>query len=207
MPDAYADRTGRRAGIIQKNAGWGFQRLTGYSMFSEEDPALNEILKSLKGKYDYADGTYAVVVPESAQDLLHEGDALHHCINWTDHYYEWIVKRESYILFIRKIDQLSVPYYTVEAEPDGTVRQIRTEYNRQKEDFEDISEFMKKWQREIARRLTKSDREKSAASRKFRKQEYEQLRKEQVWIGQGIYEGQLLADILEAGLMEMQEAA
>lgn len=33
----------------------------------ERYPALNEILKSLKGKYDYADGTYAVVVPESAQ--------------------------------------------------------------------------------------------------------------------------------------------
>ena len=170
-------------------------------------PSLNETLASLKGKYDYQDGTYAVVVPESVADLLHEGNVLQHCINRTDHYYERIVKRESYILFLRKADALTVPYYTLEVEPGGTIRQTRTEYNRQKDDIAEISKFLQKWQKEIAKRMTKADWTLADASRKLRREEYAQLRKDHVRIVRGTYEGQLLADILEADLMEMPDAA
>lgn len=170
-------------------------------------PSLNETLASLKGKYDYQDKTYAVVVPESVTDLLHEGNVLQHCINRTDHYYERIVKRESYILFLRRVNALTVPYYTLEVEPGGTIRQTRTEYNRQKDDIVEISKFLQKWQREIAKRMTKADWTLADASRKLRQKEYEQLRKDHVQIGRGTYEGQLLADILEADLMEMPDAA
>ena len=55
--------------------------------------------------------------------------------------------------------------------------------------------------------MTKAERPLSEASKKMRRQEYEKLRKEGVRIGQGTYEGQLLADILEADLMEMPDAA
>lgn len=170
-------------------------------------PSLNETLASLKGKYDYQDGTYAVVVPEGVSDLLHEGNVLQHCINRTDHYYERIVKGESYILFFRRVGALTVPYYTLEVELGGTIRQIRTEYNRQKEDIAEVSKFLQKWQKEIAKRMTKADWKLADTSRKLRQEEYAQLRKDHVRIGRGTYEGQLLADILEADLMEMPEAA
>lgn len=173
----------------------------------EKYPTLNETLASLKGKYDYQDQEYAVIVPENVADLIHEGNSLHHCINKSEQYYERIAQGESYILFLRKKESLSVPYYTVEAEPGGTIRQIRAEYNRQRDDFAEVSSFMKKWQKEIAKRLTKAERPLSEASKKMRRQEYEKLRKEGVRIGQGTYEGQLLADILEADLMEMPDAA
>lgn len=173
----------------------------------EHYPTLNETLASLKGKYDYQDQEYAVIAPENVADLINEGNSLYHCINKSERYYERIVKRESYILFLRRTDKMSVPYYTVEAEPDGTIRQIRTEYNRQRDDFVKISAFMKKWQKEIAKRLTKAERVLADNSKKARQQEYEKLRKESVRIGQGTYEGQLLADILEADLMEIPDAA
>lgn len=140
-------------------------------------------------------------------DLIHEGNFLHHCINKSDRYYERIVKGESYIFFVRKTDRMSVPYYTVEAEPGGTIRQIRTEYNRQKDDYADVSRFMQKWQKKIAKRLTKAEQELSDSSKKLRQQEYKRLRKEGVRVRQGTYEGQLLADILEADLMEAPDAA
>lgn len=170
-------------------------------------PALNRVLASLKGKYDFQDKEYAVIVPENVADLIHEGNFLHHCINKSDRYYERIVKGESYIFFVRKTDRMSVPYYTVEAEPGGTIRQIRTEYNRQKDDYADVSRFMQKWQKKIAKRLTKAEQELSDSSKKLRQQEYKRLRKEGVRVRQGTYEGQLLADILEADLMEAPDAA
>lgn len=170
-------------------------------------PSLNETLASLKGKYDYQDKTYAVVVPECVTDLLHEGKVLQHCMNRTDHYYERIVKRESYILFLRKADALTVPYYTLEVEPGGNIRQTRTEYNRQKDDIAEVTKFLQKWQKEIAKRMTEADWKMADTSRKLRQEEYAQLRRNHVRIGGGTYDGQLLADILEADMMEMPDAA
>ena len=47
----------------------------------------------------------------------------------------------------------------IEIEPDGTVRQKRTMYDRQEADIEDAKKFLKKWQKEISRRLTDEERE------------------------------------------------
>lgn len=173
----------------------------------ERYPNLNEVFQSLKGKYDYQDDRYAVLVPENLMELLHEGDTLHHCVSMSDNYYERISKGETYILFLRRTEELSVPYYTLEVEPGGTIRQKRTEFNRQNADIVEAAEFLKKWQKEIQKRMTKEDMMLAKASRQLREQEYQKLREKQVRIGQGTYGGKLLVDILEADLMEMPEAA
>ena len=173
----------------------------------EQYPDLNHVLASLKEKYSYQNETYAVVVPENVQDLLHEGDTLHHCVNKTDNYFERISKGETYILFLRKTDELSVPYYTLEVEPGGTIRQKRTKYNRQNEDIKEATEFLKTWQKVVRERLTKEERAQAKWSTKLRTEEYEKLRKDGVKIAQGAYRGKLLVELLEADLMENPNAA
>ena len=173
----------------------------------EQYPNLNHILASLKEKYGYQDEKYAVVVPENVGDLLHEGDTLHHCVNKTDNYYDRISKGETYILFLRRAGALSVPYYTLEVEPGGTIRQKRTEFNRQNEDIAEAAEFLKTWQKVVRKRMTKADLALAKRSRELRTEEYEKLRKDNVKIAQGTYGGQLLVDLLESDLMEIPDAA
>lgn len=170
-------------------------------------PNVNEVLESLQGRYDYQDSDYAVVVPKNLTELLYEGDKLRHCINTTEHYYERISTKECFLLFLRRTDALEIPYYTLEVEPGGTIRQKRTEYNRQNEDIKEASAFLEKWQKIIQKRMTKEDMALAKKSRQLRKEEYGKLRKDQVRVGQGTYGGQLLVDLLEADLMEIPEAA
>lgn len=72
-----------------------------------------------------------------------------------DNYFERINKRESYILFLRRIEKPDVAYYTLEVEPDGTVRQKRTEFNRQHSDIELAEQFLLKWQKQLKYRRRK----------------------------------------------------
>lgn len=97
------------------------------------------------------------------------------------------------------------PYYTLEIEPDGTVRQKRTLFDRQHEDIEQATEFLQKWQKVIAARLTGQDLKLAAQSRVLRNEEFIQMKKDRVVIHTGHLAGHLLADVLLADLMENKE--
>ena len=118
----------------------------------------------IKAKYEYADADYMVVVPSGILDIITEGRALHHCVGSSDRYWDRIERRESFVMFLRKTDDPFHAYYTLEVEPDGTVRQKRTEYDRQKKDIEQETEFLQKWQRVVTARLTESDKALAAAA-------------------------------------------
>lgn len=45
-------------------------------------------------------------------------------------YFQQIQTREAYILFVRLRQEIDRPYYTLEVEPDGTIRQRQTGYGR-----------------------------------------------------------------------------
>ena len=98
-------------------------------------------LIDLKEKYEFSDGEYQVIAPKSIDDILYEGDTLHHCVNKTDTYFDRIVSKESYILFLREKENPKVPFYTLEVEPDGTIRQKRAEFNRQNKDIDKVTSF------------------------------------------------------------------
>lgn len=82
----------------------------------------------------------------------------------------------------REIDK---PYYTLEVEPNGTIRQKRTYFDRQNEDLKDAEKFLKEWQKVVSERLTESDREKAEKSKVLRLQEFEQLRQDDIRIHTG----------------------
>lgn len=164
-------------------------------------PDVDEILQSIKDKYEYVDGEYAVVVPEKIESIIYEGRKLGHCLDKSDIYFDRIHRKESFIVFLRKTEDIEKPYYTLEIEPDGTARQKRTTGDRQDRDFHEAVSFIKKWQREVRRRLDRKDKELAARSAELREKEFEELREKQTKVWHGALAGKLLADVLEADLM------
>ncbi len=171
----------------------------------EEYPYINDILPRLQEKYEYSNQTYTVLAPKSIKDILEEGQALHHCIDKKKEYFEWINNQESFILFLRKTKQPDQPYYTLEVEPGGVIRQKRTEYDRQKKDIDKASAFLRKWQKVVQKRLTGDDVTLAEKSREIRIESYAEMRKKKVKINGGLFAGQYLADVLEADLMEVPD--
>jgi hypothetical protein len=169
---------------------------------AESYPLVNDICLSLKAKYEYANEEYAIVVPTGVMDILAEGRNLHHCVDKHDRYWERIERRESYILFLRKTAESDKSYYTLEVEPNGTIRQKRTMYDRQNADIEDATKFLAEWQKVIAERLDVVDFELARESRVLRDQNFAFLRENKAIIHTGDFAGQLLVDVLMADLME-----
>ncbi len=145
---------------------------------------------------------YSIVVPSGVRDIMREGDALSHCVGKSDRYWERIEQQEAYILFLRKTAEIDKPYYTLEVEPNGTIRQKRTYFDRQNDDLKDAEQFLKEWQKVVSERLTESDREKAEKSKVLRLQEFEQLRQDDIRIHTGDLAGQRLVDVLVSDLME-----
>ena len=168
----------------------------------EKFPEVDHICQSIKAKYEYSNEEYAIVSPTGVLDIIVEGDMLCHCLRGSDRYWDRIETHESYILFLRRTSALDIPYYTLEIEPDGTVRQKRTKFDRQEDDIEDAKKFLAEWQRIVAKRLTEGDRKKAANSRVLREQEFEQMRQDNVIIYTGHLAGRRLVDVLTADLME-----
>lgn len=110
-------------------------------------------------------------------------------------------------MFLRLTEEPDKPYYTLEIEPDGSARQKRTAGDNQNADFEEAKGFIRRWQQEIQKRLTEEDAELAAVSRRLRAEEFQELREEQKKVWHGKLAGRLLADVLEADLMEVERAA
>lgn len=168
----------------------------------KEFPEVDNICQAIKEKYEYSNQKYAVVVPSGALDIITEGKMLNHCVGTSDRYWDRIERQEAYILFLRKASTPHIPYYTLEIEPDGTVRQKRTMFDRQENDIKAAEKFLMEWQKVVSKRLTTADLKKAQDSRVLREQEFEQMRKDNVTINVGELAGQRLVDVLTADLME-----
>jgi len=176
-------------------------------------PDVKSVYQEIREKYEYLeDDEYAVLVPSGIQEIVDEGRSLHHCVAGEERYYDRISRQESYILFLRKKGDIRKSYYTLEVEPGGTVRQKRTEYDRQKKDLADIEKFLIRWQHVVRKRLSEKDRTLAVNSKEKRNQDLAEMRKNQVVIRGGDYAGKLLADVLQTDLLEtkvvqMEDAA
>lgn len=170
-------------------------------------PDVDEICAGIREKYEYREEKYSIIVPERIEDIIREGKILGHCLHGSDRYFERIHDRESYIVFLRLTEEPDKPYYTLEIEPDGSARQKRTAGDNQNADFEEAKGFIRRWQQEIQKRLTEEDAELVAVSRRLRAEEFQELREEQKKVWHWKLAGRLLADVLEADLMEVERAA
>ena len=126
--------------------------------YSRRYPGVEAVLAEIKEKYAYASEKYIIIVPNRCVDIVLEGRALHHCAGTSDRYFDRIEKRETYICFLRKTEKPDEPFYTIEVEPGGTIRQHRG-YLDEEPGIEEIKPFLREWQKVIRKRMTEKDHE------------------------------------------------
>lgn len=122
----------------------------------EKYPGAEAVLEEIRDKYEYQNEDYMMIVPRRLIDIAAEGNALHHCAGSSERYYERIMHRETYICFLRRRTEPEVPYYTIEVEPGGTIRQHRSHFDEEP-GIEEIRGFLREWQKVIRKRLTEED--------------------------------------------------
>lgn len=161
--------------------------------YSRRFPDTERVLAEIKDKYAYEGEKYLIFVPEKVVDIVLEGRALHHCAGSTDRYFDRIAQQETYICFLRKKEAPETPYYTIEVEPGGTIRQHRG-YLDEEPEIEEVKPFLREWQKVIKKRMTKQDHQYAAASKVKREENIEELK---VKNNTRVLEG-LIEDFMEA---------
>ena len=168
---------------------------------------VTEIYHKIADKYAYSNGTFAIVVPENASAVIEEGIRLHHCAGTSDRYFERTRRRETFVLFLRRVADISKSWYTLEVEPGGTIRQKRTMHDEQNDDLKAAEPFLREWQEVIAKRMTGEDLAAAMEARRMRITEMEELARTGTTVKFGSLRGKKLYDVLSADLMEQVYAA
>lgn len=143
--------------------------------FRKKFPQAERILKDIKPKFEYQGEKMSIIVPSNLSEIVLDGKTLHHCAGATNRYFDRIENKETYICFLRKNEQIDVPYYTIEVEPGGTIRQHRG-YLDEEPEIETVKPFLKEWQKEIKKRMSKADKELAKISKIKREANIEDLK-------------------------------
>ena len=167
---------------------------------SKKWPRVNKQLPKLL-KYEYTLGEYTIVAPKSVLDIVTEGTILKHCVHTCDYYFSRIQEDESYLFFLRKTKQPDMPWYTLEVEPSGNIRQKRTTGDNQNADFQKAVSFLKKWQQFFQKQLTEDEKQLGEKANALREENYRNLRKNGNRVWHGKLAGKLLVDVLEQDFM------
>lgn len=117
----------------------------------KKDYKLNSLL------FGWEDDDYKVIVPKNAGDINEEGRLQHHCVGSHEGYKQKMCRRESFIVFLRKKDDLKKPYYTIECDYSRVI-QFYAAYDRQP-DKEIVQKVLNRWMRQVkknAKKLTKA---------------------------------------------------
>lgn len=161
--------------------------------YSKKFSEAEKVLGNIREKFEYVGDGFFIKVPEKIVDIVSEGNYLHHCAGATDRYFDRIKQNETYICFLRKIEEPDIPFYTIEVEPGGTIRQHRGMYDEEPE-LDKVKPFLKEWQQEIRKRMSKKDHELAAVSKEKREANIADLRaKNNTRVLQGLME-----DFMEA---------
>lgn len=160
---------------------------------AEKFPGAEENLHRVKEKFSYERGEYRIIVPDRLADIVAEGHALHHCAGATERYFERIMANETYICFLRKTAAPETPFYTIEVEPGGTIRQHRSLYDEEP-GIEEIRGFLREWQKVIRQRMTNEDKKLALESEIKRNKNLDELREKN---NLRVLEG-LMEDFMEA---------
>lgn len=110
--------------------------------------------KRNKEHFSYEKEGLVIVVPRDAYDIKVEGKKQHHCVGASDTYMKRMSQGETFILFLRRKEKPREPYYTLEVEYDGKIRQSYGAYDR-KPDWEKIEPVLTGFTRKIAQRTKK----------------------------------------------------
>lgn len=95
-----------------------------------------EIYTKLAPKVSFEYGDYTIVLPEKPNDLIIEGERMHHCVG---SYVDKVVKKQCYIVFVRRKNDPETPYITAQIKPDGKLSQYYLAYDKKINKIADIA--------------------------------------------------------------------
>ena len=107
--------------------------------------------------FSWEKGGYCIEVPKTYADIITEGQLQHHCVGATDTYMERMANRQSFILFLRRVEDREKPYYTIEA-TTNEIKQFYAEYDRQP-DRGKVKKLLSEWMKEVRRKAKKLEKE------------------------------------------------
>ena len=77
------------------------------------------VYQKLSGRLDFEKDGLKIVYPDTPDDVIKEGHALHHCVGG---YVERAANKECVILFLRKSSDEEKPFYTIEVQGQKAVQ-------------------------------------------------------------------------------------
>lgn len=113
-----------------------------------------EELSRTWNKYSYSNEKYSITIPKTPVDIINEGTELHHCVKT---YIKKVLQQETIILFLRKNNDLDVPYFTIELKGDKVI-QIHGAFNCNLKEDSSEREFIRLWAKEKKLKLNNYDK-------------------------------------------------
>ena len=101
------------------------------------------VYRRVSNQLDFQHNGMKIIYPSTPEDIVTEGNALHHCVGG---YVDRVAKKECMILFLRRCEDVTVPYYTIEVR-SKQVAQVRGMSNG--EATPEVKDFIAKWTHEV----------------------------------------------------------
>lgn len=92
--------------------------------FDNRRMALNYSKHNKAWEFEYGD--YKVIIPTTAQDIITEGQRMHHCVG---SYVNRVLENDCYICFIRHKNTPDTPYITCQVYNNGEIGQYFLAYD------------------------------------------------------------------------------
>lgn len=94
--------------------------------------------------FNFKTDNFSVVIPKSGNDLIIEGQKMHHCVG---SYIGQVENNQTYIVFVRKNEDIDEPYITAQVRVNGKIGQYYLEYDRDitKQSDIDFKEQFQDW--------------------------------------------------------------
>lgn len=98
---------------------------------------------------------YMIIPAGTVEELEQEGRTLHHCVGSSPVYKERMAEGTSWILFLRKKDNLEKPYYTIEIDMlEDKIIQYYSEFDRQP-DKKEIDKLLTEYRNYLKKKAKK----------------------------------------------------
>ena len=91
----------------------------------DDEQLRNNYAKHAKA-FEFAYGDFVVVLPKCGQDIVAEGQNMHHCVGG---YVDRVVRNETYIIFVRHKDTPDKCYLTCQVHTSGEIGQYYLAYD------------------------------------------------------------------------------
>ena len=93
----------------------------------DTDTRFSQIYNIYKDRLAFEYGNFEIVLPTCGQDLIIEGNKMHHCVGG---YVDRVARGETLIVFVRNKDNLNMPYITCQVELNGNINQYYLAFDR-----------------------------------------------------------------------------